>query len=440
MHRSSWAVMFSTILMTGVGALFWALATRIYDVDDVGRGNALVFAMMLLASVFQLNMTNVIVRFLPQTRKQLGLRISQAYAIAAACSFVAAIAFAYVAPALSVEYAFFRDVAWLPIVFAVATALWAIFVVEDPVLMALGRATWMPAENFAHSAGKLTLLPLMYVLIPDQGLFLAWVLPLVVIVPVINYLVAKVAVPSATVAQEGTAGGVVDAFGHPRVLVRFMFQDFVGASATQIAIYATPLLTLALLGPAANAVYSVPFAAMTGLDLLFVAVLTSYTAEGSRSPERIKELTQMVVKRLVRVQVPASILVWIFAPLLLLPFASEYREQGVEVARIIAIAGIFRATMLFYETVARLQGNGPRLLFVQVFHMVVLVAGCFLLADPWGVNGIAAAWLIAAAATAIATGPWLIGFIRNPEVRIADELGTRARDEFVDVESKSPSR
>jgi len=155
-------------------------------------------------------------------------------------------------------------------------------------------------------------------------------------------------------------------------------------------------------------------------------------------------LTPLVVRRLIRVQIPLSILVCIFAPLLLLPFAESYRAQGVEVARIIAIAGVFRAMMLFYETVARLQGNGPRLLFVQVFHMIVLVILCFVLSGPWGVNGIAAAWLIAAAATALAVGPWLIGFIRNPEVRVADgspeALERLARDEFLDAESKSPSR
>lgn len=418
LHRASWAVMFSTILMTGVGALFWALATHIYDKEDVGRGNAIIFAMMLLASVFQMNMSNAVVRFLPQEREQLGRRIAQAYVIAAICSGIAALAFAYIAPALSSEYAFFHETQWLPPVFALATSLWAIFVVQDPVLMALGRATWMPPENFAHSAGKLLLLPLMYALIPDWGLFIAWVVPLVVIVPAVNYLIARRAVPSATAAQRDSATGAIDAFGHSRVLMKFMFQDFLGSAATQTTIYATPLITLALLGPAANAVYSMPFAAMTGLDLLFVAVLTTFTAEASRSPERIVELTRLVMRRLARVQIPASLLLFAAAPLLMLPFDPSYREAGTEVARIIALAGIFRALMLLYETVARLQGNGPRLLFVQGLNMVLVVGLCFVLAEPWGINGVAASWFFGAALTALVTAPWLIAFLRNPEVRV----------------------
>jgi O-antigen/teichoic acid export membrane protein len=439
LHRSSWSVMFSTVLMSGVGVLFWAIATRIYDKDAVGRGNALVFAMMLIASVFQMNMSNAAVRFLPQVRERLGLRIAQAYAIAASCSLIAAVAFAYIAPAVSSEYDFLRDPWWLAPLFAFSTALWAIFVVQDPVLMALGKATWMPPENFAHSAGKLLLLPLMFLVVPNEGLFVAWVLPLVVIVPVISWLVARIAVPQAHAAQRDSAGGVVDAFGEPRRLFKFMTQDFIGATATQVAIYATPLLTLALLGPAANAVYAMPFAAMTGLDLLFIAVLTSLTAEGARSPERIGELTQMVVHRLVRIQIPASLALVVFAPLLMLPFDPSYRAQGTEVARIIAFAGIFRAILLFYETVARLQGRGPRLLFVQVFSMVVLVALCFPLSALWGVNGIAASWLLSAVVTALAVGPWLLAFIRAPQVRVAD-VGEEALEEFVEQESKSPTR
>lgn len=442
LHRASWAVLASTVLVSGVGVLFWAVATRIYDPEDVGLGNAMVFAMMLLASVFQMNMSNVAVRFLPQVREKLGLRIGQAYAIAAGCSFLAALAFAYLSPHLSSEYDFFHDNDWLPPVFAFSTALWAVFVVQDPVLMAVGRATWMPPENLAHSLAKFALLPVMYMIVPEQGLFLAWVLPLLIIVPVVNWLLARIAVPQALAAQKDKAGGVLEAFGHPREMVKFMTQDFIGASATQIAIYATPLLTLALLGPTANAIYSAPFAMMSGMDLLFVAVLTSLTAEGSRSPERIKELIRLVVRRLIRIQIPLSIGVFIAAPLLLLPFAAEYREQGTEVARIIAVAGIFRAIMLFYESVARLQGNGPRLLFVQVFNMVVLVVGCVVLADPWGINGIAAAWLFAAAITAIAVSPWLLSFIRNPVVRVGDasEVEAELVADAVVQEAKSPNR
>ncbi len=442
LHRASLAVIASTLLVSAVGVLFWALATRIYDPEDVGRGNAMVFAMLLLASVFQMNMSNVVVRFLPQVREKLGLRIVQSYAIAAGASFVAAIVFAYVAPAVSSEYDFFHDAAWIPIVFALSTALWAIFVVQDPVLMAVGRATWMPPENLAHSLAKFALLPVMYAIVPEQGLFLAWVLPLVIIVPVINWLIRRIAVPSAEKAQAETAGGVVEAFGHPRAMAKFITQDFIGSAATQTAIYATPLLTLALLGPEANAVYSAPFAMMGGMDLLFVAVLTSLTAEGSRSPERIGELIRLVVRRLIRFQIPLCVLVFIFAPLLLLPFAAEYREEGTEVARILAVAGIFRAVMLFYESVARLQGNGPRLLFVQVFNMVLLIVFCVVLADPWGINGIAAAWLIAAAVTALAVGPWLLSFIRDPKVKVGDaaSLGAALEADLVEQEAKSPVR
>jgi hypothetical protein len=80
---------------------------------------------------------------------------------------------------------------------------------------------------------------------------------------------------------------------------------------------------------------------------------------------------------------------------------------------------------------------------VQVFNMVLVVSFCFLLADPWGINGIAAAWLFAALATAVAVGPWLIAFIRNPKVRVgetSDELATEITAEIIDAETKSPAR
>lgn len=415
LHKAAWSVMFSSILTGGIGLLFWAFAAFFYDIDDVGRDQALIFAMMMLASVFQMNMTNAAVRFLPQVRDHLGRRIMQAYAIAAFFSLLAGLGFALIAPLMSSEYDFIRDDAWITPAFAVATALWSVFLVQDPVLMALGKASWLPAKNSAYSAAKLALLPLLYFVSGSHGIFLAWIVPVAVILPIVDYQIARRAVPAASHAQRD-AGGVVDAFGHPRALAKFVMQDFVGSSATHVAVYATPVMTFALLGSEANALYSLPFIIVASLDLLFEAFVVSLTAEGARSPQRIKHLTDLVVRRMWKVQFPASILVFLAAPLIMLPFPAEYGEQGTAVVRIIAIAGLFRAVLLFYEAVARLQGHGHRLLWVQVSNTALLIGLVLLLAPAWGIKGTAAGWLFAAAASAIFVAPWLIRFIRDPNV------------------------
>lgn len=433
LHLAAWSVMFSSVLSSGIGLVFWAAATYIYDVDDVGRDQALIFAMMMLATVFQMNMTNAAVRFLPQVREHLGRRIVQAYAIAGFFSLIAGITFALIAPAISSQYDFITEDPWLVPAFGVATAVWAIFLVQDPVLMALGKASWMPAKNSAYSIAKLALLPLFFWVATGHGIFLAWIVPIIVIVPCVDYLIFKKAVPAAAHAQRD-AGGVVDAFGNPRALAKFVAQDFVGSSAAHVAIYITPVMTFALLGSEANALYSLPFVIVAGLDLLFEAFVVSLTAEGARSPERIKHLTDLVVRRMLRIQFPASIAVFIAAPLIMLPFPSEYGEQGTAIVRIIAIAGIFRAVLLFYEAVARLQGHGLRLLWVQLSNTILLVVLVLVLAPAWDIKGTAAAWLFAAMASAIVVLPWLIGFIRNPTV-LTSESNEHATDVLIDRSS-----
>ncbi|MGB1582642.1 MAG: hypothetical protein ACPHCI_02515 [Solirubrobacterales bacterium] len=150
--------------------------------------------------------------------------------------------------------------------------------------------------------------------------------------------------------------------------------------------------------------------------MLFEAFVVSLTAEGARSPERIKHLTDLVVNRMLKIQFPASFAVFLAAPLLMLPFPAEYGEQGTAVVRIIAIAGFFRAVLLFYEAVARLQGHGNRLLWIQLTNTVLLIGLVLVLAPAWGIKGSASAWLFAAMASALFVLPWLIGFIRNPNV------------------------
>lgn len=418
LNRTALAVIVSTLMTSALGFAFWLVAALIYTPETVGRDNALVSAMMLIATVCLLNLNNVLMRFLPQISEHVGRRVAQAYVISAVCSFIAALVFAMLAGNFSPSLRFLGESAAWTISFALICAMWSIWVMQDAALVALGKAQWMVPENAAFSTLKILALPLLFVIAGGHGVFISFVAPAILVLPVINWMIFRRAVPAAAAAQHG-AGGVVAVFGWRRLLV-FAAQDFVGSAIGEVVVVAMPLLVISLLTAEETAYFSVPFMLIAALDMMYYAVTVALTTEAARDPKRVVELTRMAVRRLTKFQLPVSIAILLLAPLILLPFPAEYAEQGTTVLRVLAAASALRAAVLLYEAAARLRGHGMRLMLAQVAN----TAGVAGLAIWWGpehgIDGVAACWLVTHAAIAAVTLPGLLKFIRHPTVLARD--------------------
>lgn len=420
LNRTALAVIVSTLMTSALGFAFWLVAALIFDAETVGRDNALVSAMMLIATVCLLNLNNIMMRFLPQVRDHIGRRVLQTYAVSSGVSFVAGIAFALNASGVSDDLAFLDDDPLWILGFAAVCALWSVWVMQDAALVALGRAEWMVPENAAFSVLKIAALPLMYVLAPDNGVFVAFVVPVLLVLPVINWAIFKRAVPRAAHKQR-EAGGVVEVMGWRKLFV-FAAQDFVGSAIGEVVVVAMPLVVIALLSATETAYFSVPFMLIAAFDMMYYAVTVALTTEAAREPGRVGEITHMALRRLTRFQLPVSIAIVAFAPLILLPFPGEYGEQGTDVLRILALASAPRAALLFYQAAARLQGHGGRLMCSQIANTAGVVGLAWLLSGDYGIDGIAWGWLITHAVLAALVLPGLRRFIREPTVLARDPM------------------
>jgi O-antigen/teichoic acid export membrane protein len=367
-----------------------------------------------ISLICQLNLNNVIIRFLPQVHHRIGLRVLNAYGAAVGLSLLLGFAFVLIAPSLESKFAFLRSDSITASVLVLAIGGWSIFTLEDAVLTSLGFATWLPIENGLFSAAKLVMLPLAFLFAKDHGIFIAWVMPLVIVVPVINLLIARRVVPHATESQRH-ALGVVRVFGR-RPLVVFLVQDFFGSAAAQIAVVAVPLLVLVRLGSTANAYFYIPFMLVTTFDLLSLALAVSLTTQAARTPQRVRELTYAVIRRFLLIGMPIVILIILAAPLVLLPFGPEYVRHGTIVLRLLAGGSCFRAILYLYSATARLQGQGLRIAVPQITLAIMLVSLIILLSVRHGIAGVGMAWLITFGVVTTAVLPSLIKFLRDPRV------------------------
>ena len=72
LYRSGYSLVINTAASTVVGVAYWAIAAHMYDKQDLGRSSALISALIFLSSLAQLNLSNALARFLPQSGRRAG--------------------------------------------------------------------------------------------------------------------------------------------------------------------------------------------------------------------------------------------------------------------------------------------------------------------------------------------------------------------------------
>src|ERR1041384_1403793 len=93
LFRNGYALMLSAATTSGLGMVYWMLATRYYSAEVVGLNSAMISAMLFVAGVAQLSLVSVITRFLPRAGHATGRLVGGAYALTLSVAVLAGLLF-----------------------------------------------------------------------------------------------------------------------------------------------------------------------------------------------------------------------------------------------------------------------------------------------------------------------------------------------------------
>jgi O-antigen/teichoic acid export membrane protein len=414
LYRSAYSLMSSTIATGALGVVFWIVAARTYPEDVIGRDGILISTMLTVASVGQLNMSNAILRFLPGAGPAGTRMMLRIYGVAMAGSLTLASGFVLVAPLVAEDLRFLSENWTLPVAYVVAVMLWSVFILQDAGLTAVRRAPWVALENATFAALKIAALPLLVgaAALAGHTVFAAWVIPVVLIVPAVNYLLFKTLRVTAAAPGSHAAEGVPASF-RTRGTVAFLTQDYLGLLVHQAAITLLPIIVIAAVGSADSAFFYVPFTMAMTLDVLFLNAASALLAEGARGERSIHALTRMAARRFLGLFVPAAVVAALAAPLVLAPFGDDYAQNGAHVLRLLLLASGCRAVIFLFFAVARVQRRGGPILAVQGALFLMSTGSAVVLAGPLGAEGVAFAWLVTNGVLASAASVYLLRVIRD---------------------------
>jgi O-antigen/teichoic acid export membrane protein len=412
--RSAYNLMLTAALTAGLGLAFWLVAANLYTADALGRDAALITVMVELSTICQLNLVNAVTRFLPSLGRGAARALLVAYGASGALAFVLALGFVLLAPLASEEFRFFKEDVRIAALFVAAQVGWGWFVIQDAALTATRRAHWVLVENTIFGALKLAALPMLVALGAGHGVFLAWMLPAIVLLAPVNVYLFWTAIPEHLRRHRPTSSALLR-LGRGR-LVRFMALDYGASVFSQGAATVLPVLVVALLGGSANAYFYLPYMIITAFLMVFYAATDSLVVEGALAEDRIRALADMLMRRFAVLVLPGTALIVAAAPVMLLPFGEDYVREGTPVLRLLGCACVFHVTVMLYVAIARLHGGGSRILSVEAARAGLLLAGAAVLAAPLGIEGVALAYLAATAAVAAAVLPSLVRFFRSGSV------------------------
>ena len=406
LFRNGYALMANTGATGLLGVAYWLLAARHYTAADVGRASAAYSAMNLLAGFTALNLVGALTRFIPQSGRRTAGLVLRTYAVSSLASVLVTVLFLTSVGHLGSSYAELSGVT-AELVFTACVVCWGIFTLQDGVLVGLRSAVWVPVENGTFGIVKIVLLLALAASLPHAGIYVSWMLPVAMSLPLVNALIfGRLVQPHARLTTARTPPSA-------RQIGRFLLGDYTGALCVLAVTNLVPIAVAARVGPNANAYFYVAWMVGTTLDLLAVNMATSLTVEGAFDDTALAVNCRLALRRTMLVLVPVAAVIAVAAPLTLGLFGPEYAAHGARILQLLAVATLPKALTELYLGALRAQSRTSVIAFIQVVRGVLILGLAFALTGIMGTVGAGVAALASQVIVAAMVAPGLLSLLRR---------------------------
>jgi O-antigen/teichoic acid export membrane protein len=406
LFRNGYALMGNTGITGLLGVLYWLVAARHYAAADVGRASAAYSAMNLLSGFTALNLVGMLTRFIPQSGHRTAGLVLRAYVFSSLASLVVAVPFLLIAAHLGSSYSELGSVL-AGLIFTASIVCWGIFTLQDGVLVGLRSAVWVPVENGTFGIVKIVLLLALATSLPHAGIYISWILPVAISLPLVNaFVFARLMQPHARL----TANRIPPS---ARQIGRFLAGDYTGALCVLAVTFMVPVAVAARVGPSATAYFYAAWMVGATLDLLSVNMATSLTVEGAFDEETIAANCLAALRRTMLILVPAAVVVVLAAPVALGLFGPLYAAHGTQILRLLALATLPRALTEMYLGALRAQSRTSLIAFIQGVRGMLILGLAFALTGIMGTTGAGIAVLASQVIVAAAVAPSMLSLLRR---------------------------
>ncbi|MFC7385344.1 lipopolysaccharide biosynthesis protein [Sphaerisporangium rhizosphaerae] len=379
---NGYALMANTGVTAVLGMGYWLLAARLYSPEDFGRSQALITAMRLFAGLTALGLTGALARFIPVAGRRTGGLIGRGYLISTLTAVVAAGAFLLTLPFWGENYSTLAGVG-PGLFFLASVAIWSVFTLQDVALAGMRKAVWVPVNSFSFGLVKMGLLVALAGALPDDGIYVSWVVPTALALIPINILIFGVLVPRhAKLAPAGSRPPRLREIG------RFLAGDYPGAFSILAIVYFLPVYVASRVNGEMFGYFSIPQTLGAMIELLAINMATSLTVEGAGDRSMLAANCRQALRRAYMIIIPVVAVTVVAAPLILAVFGPGFAEHGAPLLRLMAVAVLPRVLIEIYLSGLRARSDARTLAVVQIGLAVLVLSSSVILLPVAGITSV----------------------------------------------------
>lgn len=397
LFKNSYYLMATTLFTAGAGFFFWIFAARLYTVEEVGLGSAILSATWLLSILSVLGFDIGLIRYLPEERDKSRM-INSCFTMTALVALVLAVVFILGLQIWSPALMILREQTLFGLVFVLFTIAMTLFGLQTNVFVAFRQAKYSFIQGSVAML-RIVILPFL-ITFGAFGVYLSAGLSTTIALIVGNMLILKVFsayMPVPTINKKIISEMMHYSFGNNIANIFYFFPVAV-----------LPLLVVDVLGEAVNAYFYVAWAIASVLLMIPFTTSTSLFAEGSFSPDELRQNVIKSLKFIFVLLVPAIIGISIFGRYVLLLFGKSYAENAYEVLLILSLASIPHAINVVYVAIKRVEQEIMPVIYVYGAVAVLTLIGSCVVIPEMGLIGIGISWIFGNGIVALIVGVKMI--------------------------------
>jgi O-antigen/teichoic acid export membrane protein len=325
--------------------------------------------------------------------------VKRAYVMCTTIGLVVAIAYV----ALGFSHSFLPKAFGWRALFVVAVVMWTVFSLQDSVLIGLRASKWVPVENILYSVVKLALIPAFIVASKSQGVLLAWIAPVVVVIIVVNWYLFRKRIPE----HESTSSSS-EAMPSARELFSLTGAQYATLLITVATSSIITLVVISRLGAVASAHYYLPAQIMNGVATSIWSIDRSFLVEASAERHDLRRHAKSALRAVFFILGASVILGEILAPEILRVFGAGYAASGTTLLRLLLLGLPGTAVVSFYSSFAWIDRRVWILTVRELVATIVLFVLIFVFIGHFGIVAIGIASVIESGVQGVLFLPILI--------------------------------
>jgi len=400
------------IAMRGVstvfGFLFWALAARMMDTNEVGLASGVISASVFLSGLAQLGLGYGIVRHLPHSKnpnRLLNLSIVIASVMGLLLAFLFLATLHYLSPALLPLRSIGNSLLFMLLVLS-----WTLSVLLHWVFVATRRAIFSLTRQTSHMILAVVFFLALVFIIPDfTSALIAHTLA-----ALLSVILSFHALPKAqpgyrfsfrVVNRQSLSGKTISNSLRSR-FANYSLMNYAAKQAQRAPNTLLPLIVINQLGASEAAYFFVVWTIGTALPALISAFGDSLFAEGSNDPAKASAYARRAVMLSLLLISALAVVVIASGRFILLLYGPDYAEQGLWLLYLVTLAAIPSVMLSMFMSFLRIVDRMRAVLvLIAVWGMLGLLFTYVGIA--WqGLLGAGIGWLLSQTLVLVGTLVW----------------------------------